>query len=132
MMMMIILERVIDSRFTQHVNTFDLLSSFQSAYRKTETALVKVHNDIISAVDHGNLGALVALDFSSAFDTVDHQTFLSILQRRFGVADSALNWFNSYLSGRTRSIVWRIRHSCSSLWCSSRFLSWPKDLYHLQ
>ena len=82
----------------------NLLSPFQSAYRKfhsTETALVKVHNDLISATDHGNLGALVALDFSSAFDTVNHQTFLSILQQRFGVADSALNWFQSYLSGRT-------------------------------
>jgi len=89
------------------VNTFDLLLSFQSAYHKchsTETALVKIHNDIISAIDHGNLGALVTLDFSSAFDTVDHRTFLSILQQRFGVTDSALNWFNSYLSQNYRLV----------------------------
>ena len=81
--------------------------SFQSAYHKchsTETALVKIHNDIISAIDHGNLGALVTLDFSSAFDTVDHRTFLSILQQRFGVTDSALNWFNSYLSQNYRLV----------------------------
>ena len=102
-----ILERVIDSRLTQHVNPLYILSSFQSAYRKchsTETALVKVHNDLISAIDHGYLGALVTLDFSSTFDTVDHQTFLSLLQQRFGVADSARNWFNSYPSGRAHTV----------------------------
>ena len=57
---------------------------------------VKVHNDLISAIDHNNLGALVTLDVSSAFDTVDHQTFLIILQQRFSVTNSARNWFSSY------------------------------------
>ena len=114
-----ILERVIDSRLTQHVNPLYILSSFQSAYRKchsTETALVKVHNDLISAIDHGYLGALVTLDLSSAFDIVEHQTFLSILQQRFGVADSALNSFNSPVRSHTHRpfTVWRIQHSSSS------------------
>jgi len=90
---------------------------------------VHFHNDLISAKDHGNLGALVTLDFSSAFDTVDHQTFLSILQQRFGVADSALNWFKSYLSDPFT--VWRIRYCCSSDFSPSRFLSRSKDLHCL-
>jgi len=83
-----VLERIIDSRLTEHANSQRLLTQFQSAYRKhysTETALVKVHNDLISAVDQGNVGALALLDLSSAFDTVDHRLLLAILQKRFAV-----------------------------------------------
>jgi len=102
-----LLERIIDSRLTEHANTNNLFSPLQSAYRKhysTETALVKIHNDLISHIDQGHVGALVLLDLSSAFDTVDHHIFLKILQHRFTVTDSALNWFSSSLSGRSQTI----------------------------
>ena len=103
-----VLERIVDSRFTEHANSQSLqFSPFQSAYRKhysTETALVKVHNDLISAVDQGNVGALALLDLSSAFDTVDHQLLLATLQKRFAVTNSALSWFQSYLAGRTQTV----------------------------
>ena len=88
--------------------TMNLLQTqFQSAYRQhysTETALVKVHNDLVSAVDQGNVGALALLDLSSAFDTVDHRLLLAILQKRFAVKDSALAWFQSYLADRTQTV----------------------------
>jgi len=74
------LERIVDSRFTEHADSQCLFSPFQSAYRKhylTETALVKVHNDLISVLDQGKVGALTLLDLSSAFDTVDHQLLLT-------------------------------------------------------
>jgi len=64
---------------------------------------VKVHN-IVAVIDKGHVGALAMLDLSSAFDTVDHQTLLSILRERFAVTDSALNWFRSYLTGRSGSV----------------------------
>ena len=47
----------------------------QSAYRSlhsTETALLKVQNDVISALDEGSVVVLLMLDLSSAFDTIDH------------------------------------------------------------
>ena len=50
--------------------------------------------------DKGHVSVLVLLDLSSAFDTVDHQTLLSFLDRRFRVQGGALNWFRSYLSDR--------------------------------
>jgi len=96
-----VLQRIIDARFTEHANLFNLLSPVQSAYRKhhsTETALVKVHNDTVAAIDQGRVGALAMLDLSSAFDTVDHQILLSILQQRSQDASSSnsVSWCISY------------------------------------
>ena len=50
--------------------------------------------------------AVVLLDLSSAFDTVDHSTLLTVLDRRFGVRESVMDWFSSYLSDRTQAMVW--------------------------
>jgi len=125
-----ILERVIDSRFTQHVNSFNLLSPFQSAYREfhsTETALVKVHNDLISAIDHGNLGVLFMLDFSCTFDTVDRQTFLSILSSDLVLLTLLLTGLRSSDGTYCPFTVWRIQYSCSSVWSSSS--SFPFNNY---
>ena len=57
-----------------------------------------VHNDIIRAIDAGNVSMLVILDLSATFDTVDHDAVIKILNLRFGVVDCALYWFRSYLS----------------------------------
>ena len=78
----------------------------QSAYRQhhsTETTITIVHNDIVRAIDAGEVSLLVLLDLSAAFDTVDHGILLEVLQDRFGVQDRALNWFKSYLSNCTQS-----------------------------
>ena len=102
-----LLERIIDSRFTEHANLNNLFSPVQSAYRKhhsTETALVKIHNDLITGIDQGQIGALVLLDMSAAFDTVDHHLFLRILQHRSSVNNSTLAWFISYLTDRTQTV----------------------------
>ena len=45
--------------------------------------------------------AFIALDLSAAFDTVDHDILLSVLQKSFGVVDDALNWMKSYLTNRS-------------------------------
>ena len=72
----------------------------------TETAVVSLVNDLIRAVDDGRVSALVLLDLSSAFDTVDHDCLLTVLHDRFAVTGPALDWFRSYLSERTQT-----RHS---------------------
>src|SRR5664279_1941373 len=103
-----IVERVADSRFVEHVEKNSLFPVFQSAYRvhySTETALVRVHNDMVSVIDNGEVGGLVLLDMSSAFDTVDHQVMLDVLHRRFDVRDAALDWFRSYFSDRTQVVA---------------------------
>ena len=55
------------------------------------------------AIDHGEVTALILLDLSAAFNTVDHSTLLDVLHRRFTVEGIPLLWFNSYLSNRLQS-----------------------------
>ena len=54
--------------------------------------IIAGHDEITKAIDDGSVYALTLLDLSAAFDTVDHQTLLSVLNRRFGVTDTALEW----------------------------------------
>jgi len=62
-----------------------------------------VHDEIIKAIDSGNVCAVVLLDLSAAYDTVDHQILLQIMNRRFAVAGKALDWCQSYLSHRSQT-----------------------------
>jgi len=59
-----------------------------------------VHDEIVRCVDSGDVCALVLLDLSAAFDTVDHQTLVRVLSYRFGVKDAAFYWCKSYLLER--------------------------------
>jgi len=77
----------------------------------TESAVLVVHNDMIRAIDEGHVVALALLDLSSAFDTVDHPTLLSILQSRFSVTGQPLDWFRSYLTGRTQVFTTHSGHT---------------------
>ena len=102
-----ILERRFLSRLDEHVKQSPNYSRLQSAYKKyhsTETAMLKILNDIYTAADNGFPTCLVALDLSGAFDTLDHVTLLDRLERIFGLTDSALEWIGSYLTNRSQRV----------------------------
>ena len=61
-----------------------LFNQFIKKYNSTETALVRVHDDILCALDKKKTVILLLLDLSAAFDTVDHCILLSRLKTRFG------------------------------------------------
>ena len=69
-------ERVVASRLSEHTAHFNLSEPFQSAYKANnhscETALLKVQNDFLRAMDNQKVGVLILLDLSAAFDTVSH------------------------------------------------------------
>ena len=90
------IEKAISYQLTNYLRDNDLEESLQSAYKtfhSTETALVKVHNDIISAIDNQSYIILLLLHLSAAFDTVDHKILLQRLSCRFGINGKALQWF---------------------------------------
>ena len=102
-----VVERVVDARLTKHATKHQLLPVYQSAYRphhSTETAIVSILNDMICAVDQGQVGALMLLDLSAAFDTVEHQILMEVLQRRFGVQGKAPEWLGDFLSDRCQVV----------------------------
>jgi len=97
---------VVTARFVLHSENNELFPDNQSAYRQfhsTETAVCIVHNDLVSSIDRGRVTALVMLDLSAAFDTVDHDVLLDVLANRFAVGGVVLDWFRSYLSDRTQT-----------------------------
>uniref|UniRef100_M3XJH3 Reverse transcriptase domain-containing protein n=1 Tax=Latimeria chalumnae TaxID=7897 RepID=M3XJH3_LATCH len=80
-------------------------------YNSTKNALVKVVSDLLTTMDKGLLSLLVQLDLSSAFDTIDHGILLDRLEHHLGISGTILNWFQSFLSGRSQVV--RIRDSVS-------------------
>ncbi len=79
---------------------------FQSSFLPkhcTETALVKVRNDLQIAADSGFLSILIILDIRAAFDTISHSVLLEQLAC-IGIADNASLWFSSYLSDRKQFV----------------------------
>ena len=102
------LERVAVKQLTSYFNENELLPTYQSAYRaghSVETALLRVRNDILQALDNHKCVLLVLLDLSAAFDTISHATLLQRLHQRFGITGTVQEWCRSYLSQRTQSVV---------------------------
>ena len=94
-------ERAVYDQTHNHMLQYDLYPLLQSAYRvghSTETALLKVQNDILLNMDRSRVTLLVLLDLSAAFDTVDHQVLLRRLESSFGITGTPLSGFSSYLS----------------------------------
>ena len=67
-------------------------------FHSTETALVKVLNDLLLTSDSGYISVLMLLDLSAAFDTLDHLILFDWLENLVGIGGQALSWFRSYLS----------------------------------
>ena len=54
-------------------------------------------NDLLWGMERKEVKAVAILDLSTAFDTVDHKLLLEVLQKRFGICDMALLWYENYL-----------------------------------
>ena len=101
-----VMEKCVMSQLYDHMSSNELLDPYQSAYKPmhgTETALLKVKNDILCSLDNGKAVFLVLLDLSAAFDTIDYR----ILEDRLtalGVDGMANRWIMSYLQDRSSQV----------------------------
>ena len=98
-----ILEKAAAKQLCDFLHKNNIFEGFQSGFRanhSTETALLRVANDLLTTADNNLLSVLVLLDLSAAFDTVDHHILLQRLEHLVGIRGSALKWFESYLSDR--------------------------------
>ena len=94
------LEKIALSQINCHIEKYNLHAKQQSGYRKNhscETALVKTIDDMQRMISEGNLVAVILLDLSAAFDTVDHKILIDRLKADFGITGGVLKWIKPYL-----------------------------------
>ena len=102
-----ILEKLVLFHVSSYLNSRNLFSTCQTAYRpgdSTETALLKVVYDLFLSLSIGNISVLALLEFSSAFDSIDHPILVHRLHTDFGFTDTVLQWFSSYMTDRTHNV----------------------------
>ena len=110
-----ILEKLVLSQVSAYLNSHNLYNTCQSAYRpghSTETALLKVVNNLFLSLNKGNISVLALLDFSSAFATIDHPILVHRLHTDFGFTDTIFQWFSSTLTDCTQFVT--ISNHCSA------------------
>ena len=103
-----IIEKIVTSRLQEYLNSHDFGTKFQSAYKSnhsTETALLRVQNDLLRLGPQSHPTMLVLLDLSAAFDTIDKHILIERLKYHFGVQGIALKWLTSYMSDRFMSVA---------------------------
>ena len=101
-----ILERLMYNRLIEYINENKLLYKYQFGFQKGKSTYMAVLTlvDTIS-LDNGDYVIGVFLDFSKAFDTVDHNILLKKLEK-YGIQRAALDWFTNYLSNRLQYVTY--------------------------
>lgn len=101
-----IVERVVYNQLYQYFETHKLFYFSQHGFRKrhsTETATLEFIDKIFHHLDNNKLPLAIFIDLSKAFDTIDHDILLSKLQY-YGIQNTSLRWFSSYLSNRMQYV----------------------------
>lgn len=117
------------NQFTEYLTSKDRLSTKQSGNKKrhsTETSVIQTTDMILSGIDKEHLTAVVLLDMSKAFDSIDHNLLLVKLQD-FDASPLAIHWFCCYLTSRYQVVtigcfqLFRNVYKCSAVY--------PKEVY---
>ena len=104
-----IFERVMYKRLLSFIITNNLLYKYQFGFREkhsTNMALIVMIDKILEAINDGNLVIGLFIDFSKAFDTLDHNILLQKMYK-YGIRGNCLKWFKSYLSERKQFVSYK-------------------------
>ncbi|KAM9503181.1 uncharacterized protein ACWYII_000594 [Salvelinus alpinus] len=120
------LERAVLGQLSRYLSQNDLLDPNQSGFKtshSTETALLCITEALRTAKANSLSSALILLDLSAAFDTVNHQILLSTLSE-LGISGAAHAWIASYLTGRSYQVANRISACLAdiSVWMTDHHL----------
>ena len=99
------------NRLMAFIEKFKILYDFQFGFRKahsTAMALISVYDQISKALQSYSIG--VYLDFSKAFDTINHILFQKL--QCYGIRGIALEWIKSYMSNRYQYVSFNSCDSC--------------------
>ena len=102
-----IYERLMHSRIIKFLDQNNSLNDMQYGFRpgrSCEHALLKAQDIILDSLNKRQVSLLLLIDFSKAFDMVEHNILLDKLQH-YGIRGTALKWFHSYLSDRTQFVT---------------------------
>lgn len=102
-----ILERALHRQIIDFIERNNILDPFQSGFRtgyNTQSALLRLTDDIRRAIDERRVTILILFDFTKAFDTIRHSILLKKL-RDIGFSSNALTLIHSYLSGRSQMVI---------------------------
>ena len=103
-----LIEKVVLHRLTDHMTKNGMHCHNQFGYKKchsTETLLLEIVDETLIGFDRKTATILILLDMSAAFDTVDLNKLISILEHRIGLKGTVLAWFRSFLFGRKQKVL---------------------------
>ena len=109
------LKRIIYDQLSSFLEKHNILNKYQFGFRKghsTEQAILEITENLKTFIDDGLITCAVFIDFSKAFDTVNHKILLAKLSK-YGIRGHSLEWFNSYLTNRRQFV--KVQNEKSSL-----------------
>lgn len=103
------LERIMANQIEHFLKSENLLSNWQSGFRKKRsctTVLIDVIENLRQSMDNGMISFLLLLDHSKAFDTVNHNILVLKLMKLFNFSETSCKLISSYLTQRSQSVFY--------------------------
>jgi len=103
----LLLEHIVVSNIMSHADKYNILYPFQHSFckfRSCETQLIEFIDDVTRNLDDVKQTDVLIMDFSKAFDKVSHNLLIHKL-KHYGIRGKVNNWIESFLSGRTQTVI---------------------------